>query len=453
MQLLQFQEEIMSDNEYVSNVKQGKFAEYGLSVEIFEGEEAFDNLASEWIDLAGRTEAMVCMSYEWASTWWKHFGDHPHRSPYIVTVWNGSKLVALAPFFKGVTKLKGKVVETRLQLIGSGGSPNEQVGFLDDYGISDFLDILVDEKYRFHIARIFCKAFGVNYFNVDKITFHQARDDSFIMKYFLPRLKKTNLEFNLEKTDTCPFIDLRPHKSMKGYIKTLKSNARRRMRKTRREMAPEGVFSIKKCESWKDVEKAGDILIKLHQERWNKLGFPGVFHDERFTRFFKDTLQYAYENDWLWFCNAEDEEGVCASRMLLLYNNRYFDYLSGFDDESPSSKYRPGIALLVRVVEEAIENDVSHVELLRGEEGYKYDFTKENLSNWKLTFTYDEEVSRIKKLTRSALTAVALFYKRASAEGKLLQVQKEKDGIFHMIPQYLLFRWNSYKIKRKSSGN
>ncbi|MEX0648882.1 MAG: GNAT family N-acetyltransferase [Balneolaceae bacterium] len=453
MQLLQFQEEIMSDNEYVSNVKQGKFAEYGLSIEIYEGENAFDQLASDWIDLARQTDAMVCMTYEWARTWWKYFGKNSQRSPYIVTVWNGSKIVALAPFYKGVTKLNGNVLESRLQLIGSGGSENEQLGYLDDYGISDFLDILVDEKYRFHVARIFCKAIGVNYFEADKITFHQARDDSFIMKYFLPRLKKTNVEYNLEKTDTCPFIDLSRHESMKGYIKKLKSNARRRIKKTRREMAPEGCFSIKKCETWDDVEKATESLIRLHQDRWNKIGFPGVFHDDRFTGFFKETLRYAFDNGWLWFSQAEDEEGVCACRMLLRYNNRYFDYISGFDDESPSSKYRPGIALLVKLIEDALEEEgVSHVELLRGEEGYKYDFTKDNLSNWKLTFTYKDDQKMSKKWTRSALTAIAMFYKRARAETKLMKVQKENRGIFQMIPQYLLFRWNSYKIKRNSSN-
>lgn len=451
MQLLQFQEEIMSDSEYLSNVKQGKFAEYGLSVEIFEGEDAFDTLAAEWINLAKHTGAMVCMSYEWARTWWKHFGKNPQRSPYIVTIWNGSKLVALAPFYKGSTKLNGNNVEERMQLIGSGGSQNEQLGYLDDYGISDFLDILVDEKYKFHVARIFSKAIAINYFGVDKVTFHQARDDSFVMKHLLPGLKKTNIDYHLEKTDTCPFIDLRAHKSMKGYIKKRKSNARRRINKTRRETGPEGSFKIHKCESWEEVEKATENVIKLHQGRWNRLGFPGVFYDERFTAFFKDTLRYAFENNWLWFSQAEDEAGVCAGRMLLRYNNRYFDYISGFDENSPSSKYRPGIALLVRLIEEALEEDVSHVELLRGEEGYKYDFTKENLSNWKLSFTYNED-SLPKKWSRSALDKIALIYKRAQSESKLLQVQKENHGILKMVPQYIQFRWNSYKIKRKSAN-
>lgn len=453
MQLLDFQEEIMSDSEFITNVEQGKFGGYGLSIEIFEGEDAFEKIAADWMDLAKRTGAMVCMSYEWAHSWWKHFGRNSQRSPYIVTIWSGTVLVALAPFYKGETRVNGKVVETRLQLIGSGGSANEQFGYMDDYGISDFLDILVDEKYRFHIARIFSKAIGSNYFNVDRVTFHQARDDSFIMQNFLSSVKKTDVEYSLEKTDTCPYIDLRSHSSMSGYIKSLKSNARRRVRKTRREMAPEGCFTVKKCETWEDVEKANDHLIRLHQERWNKLGFPGVFFDERFTRFYKEIARQAFENGWLWFCTAEDEEGVCACRMLLRYNNRYFDYLSGFDDESPSSKYRPGIALLVKLIEDALENNVSYVELLRGEEGYKYDFTNENLSNWKLSFRFDEKLGTTQKLTQSLLDNFALFYKRARVETRLMQVQKQEKGLLQMIPQYLLFRWNSYKIKKNSAAN
>lgn len=231
---------------------------------------------------------------------------------------------------------------------------------------------------------------------------------------------------------------------MKSYIKDQKSNARRRIRQTLRAIGPDDEYVIKGLNTWPEVEEATEKLIELHQNRWNKIGFPGVFYDERFTRFFKDIVKDAFENDKLWFKQAIDDEGVCASRMILYYNGLYYDYISGFDDERDSSKYRPGIGLLIRLIQEAIENGVERIEMLRGEEAYKYDFTSENFSNWKLTLQLREPSGRaLLALNRSA----AFFYKRITREKELLKVQQEQAGSMRMLSEYVKFRWKSVKMK------
>lgn len=448
MKTTMFQEEIMSDQNLSKKIQNKKTnGEEGLMVEIFDDEESFKDLSMYWKDLAVRTGATIYMSHEWAQSWWKHFGKNDKRSLFILTVWDGMKLVGLAPFYKGYSSIGPQIVESRLQLIGSGGSPNEQFGYLDDYGISDFLDILVDNDYLEEVTHLLAKIVDNDYLEVDVVNFHQARDDSYVMNHLYPELQKRGLEVTAEKTDTCPFIDVSGKPSLKKFIKEQKSSARRRIRKTKRATGPDEAFAIEEPESWEEVNKAVDTLIKLHQDRWNELGFPGVFYDERFTSFFRELVREAYNNNWLWFKEARDEEGVCASRLILQYNGRYFDYISGFDDNRDSAKYRPGIGLLINLVEDAIDGDDKRIELLRGEEYYKYDFTDQNFDNWKVSLKLDNKSSLARKPVRKVFDLIAFGYKRISTEVELMKVQYKKGGLKEMLTGYASFRWKSIKLK------
>jgi hypothetical protein len=54
----------------------------------YDSNNAFVALEKSWRALAERTPGVsLFSSWEWQSTWWKHYGGT--RSPRIITVWNG----------------------------------------------------------------------------------------------------------------------------------------------------------------------------------------------------------------------------------------------------------------------------------------------------------------------------------------------------------------------------
>ncbi len=419
-----------------------------LFVVLFDKVEYFEQLKKHWQDLAKRADMTIYMSYEWSYLWWKYFGQNEQRTLSLVTIWDGTKLVGIAPFYIGTSSVGSLTIGRRLQLIGSGGSPNEQLGYKDDYGISDFLDVIVDPDYSSEVAGLLATILKSNHLNVTYVSFSQSRDDSFVLNYLYPALEKIGLTPDLQHVDTCAYIDLEGESNLKAYIKQLdSSSARRRLRQTLRAVGEENGYVIEEAKTWKQVVKATDAIIELHQNRWNKLGFPGIFHDDRFTGFFRELVREAFDNGWIWFKEAQDSNGTCAGRMLLLYNGRYFDYISGFDDERESSKYRPGIGLLLNAVNDAIEGGVKSVELLRGQESYKYDFTSKSLKNWRISLRLKDTVSPLNKVLRPVFGVIAELYMRASRESKLIKTQFKQVGAFGAIPAYFLFRWNSIKLK------
>ncbi len=417
-----------------------------LDITVHKQPEVFSRLHDAWEALAEKSDQTVCMSPDWTRCWWEYFGRNQDRTLYLITVHDRDKLVAIFPFYQGISRIAGFTVERRLQLLGSGGSKNERFGFSNDYGISDFLDLLVDPDYNEPVAELFVSLLASEELSSHHITFHQVRDDSFIKQCIYPRLDRMENDVSLEHTDTCPYIDVRGIDSLKAFIKRSKSNARRRFRQTLRAIGPENEYVIEEAKTWEDAETMMETLIRLHQQRWNEIGFPGAFHDERFRKFFREILYVAYQNNRLWFKQARDDRGVCASRMLLLYHGRYYDYMSGFDDHRPSAKYRPGIGLLLNLVEDALAESVEFIELLRGEESYKYDFARQNLKNWKITIPASKHINIPAKL----LHAFSFIYKYNNREIQLLKVQYDKGGWWSMIGGYVRFRVNSLKYKLKS---
>lgn len=406
-------------------------------------------LYDEWEILAEKSNKPVCMSPEWVYIWWKHFGINKRRSLYIISVYDDNKLVAVFPFYKGITGIGGKIIEQRLRLVGSGGNKNEQLGFSDDYGISDFLDFIVDQDYSETVAELFILLLTTSELSAHHITFHQVRDDSYIKQYLFPKLRELNCGVEIKHTDTCPFIDLTGIDTLQDFIKQSKSNARRRFRQTLRATGPGNEFIIEEAKSSEDLTEMINNLVQLHQERWNEVGFPGAFYDERFRNFFKEIVSTAQKNKRLWFKQAIDSRGVCASRMLLQYNGRYYDYMSGFNDESPSAKYRPGFGLLLNLIEDSLEQPVERIELLRGEEEYKYDFTDECIKNWKITIPVQNEEKTLRNIPVKIAHVCSIFYRYTTREIRLMKVQYQKAGFFKMFGGYFQFRNKSLKKKFK----
>lgn len=434
-----------------------------LTISILDNDKSFQKLEKHWKDLENRAPTTIYMSFDWTYTWWKHYGHHKSRMPHLVTIWDKKKIIAIAPFYKGYTCLGTRVIATRMQLIGSGGSKNEQLGFKNDYGISDFLDVLVDHDYR-EKAAVLLAEYLINHLpGLNQLTFHQIRDDSYVFTHLLPLLLKTGLDIRVRISDKCPYIDLNNFSTLEDYLLSLRSSVRRRFRKTLRATGvaivpsnadPEaGQMEIVTPLTEEEIHKSVDNLIALHQARWNRLGYPGVFSDERFIRFFKDTVAYCRANGWLWLKEVRDSDGVSSVRMLIRYKSFYYDYMSGFDDLCSMSKNRPGIGLILIAINDAIasfqgkESVPNIIELLRGEEPYKYDFTSCYRLNFKITVEYRRFATIWEVLVYKCINILALLVGFFLKESKIVETHHKEHGLFAAPYRYMLFRKSSLAKK------
>ncbi|MDX1587097.1 MAG: GNAT family N-acetyltransferase, partial [Balneolaceae bacterium] len=357
-------------------------------------------------------------------------------------------LIGLAPLFEGKSSIGPLNLQSRLHLMGSGVGEQELLGFHDEYGRSDFLDILAEPEQEEEVARCLVAFLQQDNLNFDLIALQHLRDEGFTKRVLLPQLEEQHIDYEIENTDICPYVTLSEFDTLEEYIGELSSNTRRRLRQTLRAIGEEDGYELEEVETVDQLLEELEILRNMHQERWNGFGYPGAFFDRRFVRFMEEFVQVAYDKGWIWFKQAIDESGHAATRLSLKFNNRFYDYMSGFDDSSPSTKYRPGIGLLTVMIKEAIENGSPEiVELLRGDEGYKFDLTSQVKKNWRVSIPLRSNRSLIRKALSGLLKTAAAVHAAVQREWTLMKVQRHLEGPARMVFSYITTRYSMLKYK------
>lgn len=419
-----------------------------IRAELIDDEEKWINIAGRWEHLVKIAGAPVYMSFEWLSCWWKHFGKHPKRKLFIITIYRDSELMGIAPFYLGESSIGPVTLQRRLHLMGSGVNRNELLGFVEDYGYSDFLDVIAHPDFKKTVAKYLIAALKKIRTNIDVACLQHISDDSFVNTEMLPRLKKQYQLHHLEQADVCPFLTLPG--SMDVYLEELGSSSRRR--RFRKNLKPAGKkYSVEEASSPEMVQNGLKLLHKLHQQRWNRLGYPGLFFEDGYFDFLKEITEIAHRKGWLWFKMTRDQEGYSAVRLALKYNSRFYDYASGFDGTSPSSRYRPGLGLLSLMIEDAIRLELSKIEFLRGTERYKFDFTAESRKNWRLTIPLRAESSVFRTGINKLLRGTAIIYYLLGREWVLLRIHFRKAGWLNALFSYASFRFHRLKSKIKQT--
>ena len=128
-----------------------------------------------------------------------------------------------------------------------------------------------------------------------------------------------------------------------------------------------------------------------------------------------------------------------------------YDYLSGFDDNSPAAKRRPGIAILLAMMDEAFARGIGVIDFLRGDEPYKFEMTAAVNQNINIRVC----VGTPKSAAGSAAANIAR-YRSLSAflarrEWILLNVQLKERAFPASLYHYAVFR--AGRFVRKFMGS
>jgi len=268
-------------------------------------------------------------------------------------------------------------------------------------------------------------------------------EESVIRRVLLGELNKRIFSVQERQADICPYLAL--PRSLDEYVGSMSASVRRRLQQARRAGSEEKMFTLDEPGTLAEYHRALDEIIALHQRRWNKMGFPGLFADARFTTFQHGIVDAFHANGWLWCKTASTEAGCVASRLAFRFGDTLYDYLSGFDDTSPAAKRRPGLALLLAMIGDGIAAGFRRVDFLRGDESYKFELTSNSRHNWNYTIerngrSYSPGVGRGVLWLRFAGFLIA-------REARLLGVQYRQRGFPKCLTGYVGFR--TPRLRRK----
>ncbi|MBT5874242.1 MAG: GNAT family N-acetyltransferase, partial [Candidatus Latescibacteria bacterium] len=263
--------------------------------------------------------------------------------------------------------------------------------------------------------------------------------DSFVVRMLIPELESRDAEVAVSE------LQMISHTSVPKDFDTFKAACNRRLRrqlsKAQKNFTDDEIQDITTGQTFQD---GLDTLIALHQSRWNRMGFPGLFENPVFADLQHDLLPHMLERGWLWLKLIKKEEAPVAARLGFQFNGHFYDYITGFDTDAPCSKHGPGTALMIDMLEDAIECGGKSLDLLRGDESFKMEWMSESSHNSRMVLSVSSPSSVRQKLTRLMMTVNGLRY-RLNHESTLIQVYYRQHGPLGFIRPYSKSRLSRFR--------
>lgn len=422
----------------------------GLSVEVVRDGVQFAALRERWTALAESSQATVYQTHEWLSAWWKYFKTE--RCSLLILVFRRSQeIVGIAPFFIEVQSMRKFRLYRSLKLMGDCTRVKTFRGLYTEDGPSDYLDILVAPEAREEVTQELIAYLKDHTHLYDEIQLNNVPERSLLLRDIQPQLVADGYRGSVDQKHRCPRLSV--PQTAEEFLKQLLPGTRRKFQQARKKFQQTPMYAIHNVRSLKELPSAFRDLVMLHQQRWNRAGYLGLFADSRFERFQHEIAETFLERGWLWFQVATMAGVRIGARLAFVFNRQYYDYLSGFDERHPWGKSRPGWALLLAMIEDAIEQKAQVVDFLRGEEQYKYELTPEFTRVVSVHLFPPRNERGLMNRVGLLLSKLEDHLHRVTREVWIANIHCKQHGILFFVPYSRFFVHRLTQRFEKKTGN
>lgn len=295
----------------------------------------FDAGRDEWGELAERS-GNVFSTWEWATAWWRHFGED--SEPVLLRCTRPDGTFAILP------------------LCRSRRGPLRILRFIG-YGPGDTLGPVCSPADR--------EAAGV--------ALREALDSKVVGPWhvFLAERLPTGplgptLRGRVLQREASPELEI-GGRSWEEFLASRSRNLREKLGRNTRKLEREHRLSFRLCEDPDRLGEDLDTLIRLHRERWGE--GDGAFERDAVVAFHHDFAAAALRRGWLRLWTMEVDAEPAAAWYGFRYGGAESFYQSGRD---PSfDRFSIGFLMLMRTVRAAFEDGLDRYAFLRGDEPYK----------------------------------------------------------------------------------
>jgi CelD/BcsL family acetyltransferase involved in cellulose biosynthesis len=293
-----------------------------------------------WNDLA-LSSGNIFLSWEWASTWWSHFGGK--RPLHLLGARRrGGPLISILPLYEA----------SRQPL---------RVARMLGHGVADQLGPVSDPAHRDEVASLLKRAASA-----------LASPWDLLLVERLPATERWAdlTTASIVRRETSPVLSTEG--SWEDFLASRSSNFRSQVRRRERKLQREWGVRFRLSDG-AGLERDLEALFALHAARWGKGS--GAF-SPRHRAFQRDFAALALERGWLRLWMAEVDGRPIAAWYGFRFGNVEWYYQAGWDPAWARSSV--GFVLLAHTIRESFRDGMREYRLLLGDEPYKSRFTEEN---------------------------------------------------------------------------
>jgi hypothetical protein len=328
-----------------------------MKVTLIQTLEDMTALKARWQSLLNQSsQNYVFMTWEWAFTWWKHFGQQ--RDLFILVVEDRGEIIGILPLMLFVRRLRHGVKRRYLHFIG----------FRFEQRWNDWMDVIAVQKREvLQAALTYLEAYQDLWDFLDLWDIPEESDTAEALSdlsalYGFALRKKT--------VHVCPYVST--VSSWDSYyrassFKTITGDIKR---KTRRLQA-KGHLEVEWAANTNLVSNL-ESLFDLHQRRQAARNQASMFSQEVYRNFYQDLVR-VFPRDQI-DCSIVKLDGkVIAVHFGFRYNHKFYWCTPSFDLEYGA--FSPGKILLRYIMEKCFtDSSIHEFDFLAGPEPYKYDW-------------------------------------------------------------------------------
>lgn len=318
----------------------------------------FIELREKWNNTLKKSrDDNIFLTWEWLSTWWKHYGKD--RELMILLAEDKNEIVAVAPFMYSVYKL----LEFKLRKIEFMGTCH-----------TDYCNFILAKR-KAESLELFLKY--LSNLTWDCLELKEIPESAESILFMRKISQKAHIPQE-RVCGKCPYINLPA--SWETFFKELSGNMRRNLRRRMKRLREKYKVEFTRQADIESLQEAMRTFVYLHEKRWKSKGLSGSFgEDPKFCDFLLDVSKCFAERNWLNLSFLTINDKPISSALCFEYNKTLYYYHPGFDPAY--SKFSVGNLLIMHLIEDSIRKGITKFDFLKGAESYKYDWTALSRNN------------------------------------------------------------------------
>ncbi len=314
----------------------------------------FRNLKEPWQQLLEKIpNHTIFMTWEWQFIWWETYAARfPESQLRILAYFKEEELVAILPYFV-YTEAFGPV---RLRKAAYLGSKIES---------SDYLDVITLPEYEPYFMQHLEDDLRELAAGADIIELNNCLPDSLF--YRVLGGQKNGHAFT-ETYRVCPYVEL--PETFDAYLKQLSSNFRYNVRRRVKKLLNKTGARFEEVNTTENIDAVIEDIFKLHYQRALQKGLDTKFVRELRETFHKEVARALLPKHYIrifHLLSAENEK--IAALYCFEYDKTLAYFQAGFNPDW--SNFSPGMVILAKAIEYAIEHNMRMFDFMRGGEAYK----------------------------------------------------------------------------------
>jgi len=172
-------------------------------------------------------------------------------------------------------------------------------------------------------------------------------------------------------TTLAPYISL--PETWNQLFRSLSGKRRWVLTKKLRSLEKEHAVEFQECTPDVMEDKLGQFF-DLHQKRWQSVNIKGIFTDAKAKEFYRDISRQFLKKKWLHFSWLNVDGEMASAEYCFVYNGKLYAATAARDLRY--SQYSIGHLHYMFLAKEAINRHLHEFDFLKGDEPYKFYWTK-----------------------------------------------------------------------------